>query len=116
MRGVCLNSWQTDGCEWSIGYLWRWMNWLGRLDVVALALMLAYIVIIVSRGSYRYHLARRKKSRFRRQRHYGVPKRWVGGGDHGRCTERQKSCRRNGGRRPNRFCVRTAAIHHCGSD
>jgi hypothetical protein len=40
------------------------MNWLGRLDVVVLALMLAYIVIVVSRGSYRYHLARRQNRAF----------------------------------------------------
>ena len=64
MPGVCLNSWQTYERDWSIGYLWRWTNWLGRLDVVVLALMLAYIVIIVSRGSYRYHLARRKNRAF----------------------------------------------------
>ena len=64
MPGVWLNSWQTDGCEWSIGYLWRWMNWLERLDVVVLALMLAYVVIVVSRASYSYHLARRKNRTF----------------------------------------------------
>jgi biopolymer transport protein ExbB/TolQ len=57
MPGACLNSWQAYGCEWTVGYLWRWMNWITRLDVYALALMLAYIVIIVSRGSYRHHIA-----------------------------------------------------------
>jgi len=42
----------------------RWMNWLGRLDVVVLALMLAYVIIVVSRGSYRYHLARQQNRAF----------------------------------------------------
>jgi len=64
MQGVCLNSWQAYGCEWSIGYLWGSMDWLVRLDVVALALMLVYIVIVLSVGSYRYHLARRQSRAF----------------------------------------------------
>ena len=59
MRGVCLNSWQPDGCEWTVGYLWRWMNWVVRLDVIVLALMLAHIVVVVARVSYSYRLARR---------------------------------------------------------
>jgi biopolymer transport protein ExbB len=35
------------------------MNWIQRLDVIVLALMLAYIVAVAIRGSYRYRLARR---------------------------------------------------------
>jgi hypothetical protein len=51
--------WQAGGGELSIRYLWRGMNWIARLDVIVLALMLAYIVTVVIRVSYRYHLARR---------------------------------------------------------
>jgi biopolymer transport protein ExbD len=58
MHGVCLNSWQTYGCEWSVGYLWRWMNWIVRLDVIVLALTLVCVVVVVTRIFYRYHLGR----------------------------------------------------------
>jgi hypothetical protein len=51
--------WQAGGCELSVRYVWRGMNWIVRLDVILLALMLAYIVAVVIRVSYRYHLARR---------------------------------------------------------
>ncbi len=61
MTGVCLNSWRPYGCEWSVGYLWRWMNWIVRLDVVVLALMLAYVVVVVARVFCRYYLARRAR-------------------------------------------------------
>lgn len=64
MPGDCPNWWQTYGCEWSLGYLWHRMSWLTHLDVFVLALMLAYVVIVVSRGSYRYHLARRQYHTF----------------------------------------------------
>jgi hypothetical protein len=56
--GLCLNSWQTDGCEWIVGYLWRSSNWFERLDSVALGLMLAYTVFVCSRFSFRYYIAR----------------------------------------------------------
>jgi biopolymer transport protein ExbD len=59
MNGVCLNSWRPYGCEWSVGYLWRWMNWIVRLDVIVLALMLVYVVVVVTRVFCRYNLARR---------------------------------------------------------
>src|ERR1700730_11924848 len=59
MHGVCLNSWQPYQCAWSVGYLWRWMNWVVRLDVIVLALMLAGVVAVVTRISYRYLVARR---------------------------------------------------------
>jgi biopolymer transport protein ExbD len=55
MPGACLNPY---GCEWSIGYLWRWMNWIGRVDVFVLALLLVYIVVVVARVSCRYRSAR----------------------------------------------------------
>jgi hypothetical protein len=42
MPGACLNSWQTDECEWSIGHGWRSSDWIKRGIFVALALMLAY--------------------------------------------------------------------------
>jgi biopolymer transport protein ExbD len=61
MYGVCLNSWQPYGCEWSVRYLWRWMNWVVRLDVIVLALTLAYVVVVVTRVFCRYHLARRAR-------------------------------------------------------
>ena len=61
MHGACLNSWQTYGCEWSVGYLWRWMNWITRLDVIVLTLMLAYVVVVVIHVSCRYHIARRER-------------------------------------------------------
>jgi len=59
MHGVCLNSWHPYECDWSVGHLWHWMNWVVRLDVIVLALMLAGVVVVVARISYRYYLARR---------------------------------------------------------
>ncbi len=59
MPGACLNSWRIDGCEWTVRYLWRWMDWITRLDVIVLALLLGYVVVVVFYGSRRYHLARR---------------------------------------------------------
>jgi biopolymer transport protein ExbD len=57
MRRVCLNSWQPDGCEWSVGYVWRRMNWIVHLDVILLALMLVCVGVVAARIFYRYHLA-----------------------------------------------------------
>ena len=57
MLGLCLNSWQTGGCDWSIGYLWRSSNWFELLVFVALGLMLAYTVFVLSRFFRRYYLA-----------------------------------------------------------
>ena len=47
------------GHEWSLRYLWHWMNWLQRVEVIVLALMLAHVVVVVIHVSYRYRLARR---------------------------------------------------------
>ena len=58
MPGACLNPY---GCEWGIGYLWRWMNWIGRGDVYVLALLLAYSVAVFLRASWRYCVARRAR-------------------------------------------------------
>ncbi len=55
MPQACLNPY---GCEWSIGYVWRSMDWLRRLDVVVLVVMLAYILAVVTRVFYRCSLAR----------------------------------------------------------
>ncbi len=58
MPVVCPNYWQSYGCEWSITYLWRWMNWTARADVLVLALLLVYSFVVVLRVSYDYHLHR----------------------------------------------------------
>src|SRR5216684_1203187 len=54
MRGVCANPWQTYDCEWGFRYLWRWIDWVGRADIIALVLMLACVLFIVSFGCERY--------------------------------------------------------------
>lgn len=59
MLGVCLISWQAYRSEWSAGYLWRQLDWISRLDVFVLGLILVYVVIIVIRGSSRSHHALR---------------------------------------------------------
>lgn len=58
MTEACLNAWRPYECEWSVGYLWHWMNWVVRLDVIVLALMLTGVVVVVTRISYRYLVAR----------------------------------------------------------
>ena len=58
MPGVCPNEWQTYGCEWIPGYLWRWTNLLERLALLGLGLMLGHIVVVTIRVSYRYYSAR----------------------------------------------------------
>ncbi len=45
--------------EWSISYFWYWLNWIARLDVFVLALMLTYVIAVFSRAFYRYHFAPR---------------------------------------------------------
>jgi len=58
MPETCLNPY---GCEWSVGYLWRWMNWLGQLDVIALALLLMYTLTTVIHAAYHFRVARRAR-------------------------------------------------------
>jgi len=56
------------GCEWTLAYLWRWMNWLARLDVIILGLLLAYTLFAVIRVSYRLHVARHSEGTDRSSR------------------------------------------------
>jgi biopolymer transport protein ExbB len=58
MLGVCPNAWQAYGCEWIVGYLWRWTNLLERLALIGLALMFLHTLIVTIRVSYRYYSAR----------------------------------------------------------
>jgi len=58
MPRVCSNSWQADGCEWSIGYLWRSSDYFERFVFVALALMFGYTLFVSVRFSRRYYIAR----------------------------------------------------------
>src|SRR5215831_9721805 len=64
MPGACLNSWHTDACEWSIGYVWRSSDWIERGLFIALALMLCYTVFVCIGVSRRYDLARRESRAF----------------------------------------------------
>lgn len=61
MSGACSNSWPPYGCEWSIGYLWHSMSLLRRLDLILLALMLAYVVVVFVRVSYSFRIARQTR-------------------------------------------------------
>jgi biopolymer transport protein ExbD len=61
MPQACPNYWQIYGCEWGIRYLWHWTNPYARLDLVVLALLLAYIFAIAIRVSRRYYLGRRAR-------------------------------------------------------
>lgn len=64
MPGACLNSFQTDACEWSIPYVWHSSDWVERGFFIALALMLAHIGFVLIRFSRRYYLARRESRAF----------------------------------------------------
>jgi hypothetical protein len=64
MRGACLNSFQTEACEWSVPYLWHSSDWVGRIFFIALALMLAQIIFVLMRFSWRYHLVHRESRAF----------------------------------------------------
>jgi biopolymer transport protein ExbD len=59
MPGACTNYWQEYGCEWNVQYLWHWTNRFARLDMLALALLLAYIFAVAIHASRRYYLSRR---------------------------------------------------------
>jgi biopolymer transport protein ExbD len=65
MPGNCPNLY---GCEWTLAYLWRWMNWLARLDVIILAALLAYTLFLVIRVSYRIHVVQRSQETDRTHR------------------------------------------------
>jgi len=64
MLDVCFNSWQPDGCEWSIANQWRSMGWLGRSDIALLALMLVNTAVIVGHRLRRYGKASRQSRAF----------------------------------------------------
>lgn len=64
MPGACLNSWQTDACEWSIAYVWRSSDWIERGLFIALALMLFCTLFVVGRFSRCYYVARREARAF----------------------------------------------------
>ena len=55
MGGACVNPY---GCEWSIGYFWRLMTWIGHLDVIVLTLLLVYTVVVVMRVCFRCPVGR----------------------------------------------------------
>lgn len=57
MPGDCVNPYV---CEWGIGYLWRWMNWISRADVYVLALLFVYSAVSFLRVSRHYCLVRRR--------------------------------------------------------
>lgn len=57
--GVSLNFPQIYEGEWGVSYFWYWLNWIARLDVLVLALMLTYVIVLFSRALYRYHFAPR---------------------------------------------------------
>jgi biopolymer transport protein ExbB/TolQ len=64
MLDACLNSWQANGCGWGIGYLWRSMGWLSRVDVGLLALMLGNTIVIICHRFYGHSAARRQSCTF----------------------------------------------------
>ena len=54
----------TYGYEWSIGYVWRWSDWVGRSIFIGLVVMFGYTAFVVVRFSRRYYLARRESCAF----------------------------------------------------
>jgi biopolymer transport protein ExbD len=57
---VCNNPWQSYDCEWGVRYLWRWIDWLGRADIILLGLMLVYVVVISTYFWFRTHSSQRR--------------------------------------------------------
>lgn len=64
MLDACLNSWQANGYGWGMGYLWRSMRWLSRVDVGLLALMLVNTLVIICQRVYGHSAARRQSCTF----------------------------------------------------
>jgi hypothetical protein len=62
MLGLCPNPWYFGGCESTIEYLWRWTGSWERGVLYALALMLAYVAVVVVLAFYRYYSARRAET------------------------------------------------------
>lgn len=59
MSGVSLILPQIYEGEWGVSYFWHWLNWIARLDVFVLALMLTYVIAVFSGAFYSYHFAPR---------------------------------------------------------
>jgi biopolymer transport protein ExbD len=57
---VCNNPWQSYDCEWGVRYLWRWIDWLGRADIILLGLMLVYVVAIFTCFCFGRHSSQRR--------------------------------------------------------
>ena len=49
--------------EWGVCYFWFCMNWIARLDILLLALMLICVIVIFGRALYLYPFARRQEHR-----------------------------------------------------
>lgn len=60
MPGTCSNSWQVCECGLTIGYLWRSSDLFERLVFASLALLLAYIVLVLGRFYVPYASFRRE--------------------------------------------------------
>ena len=60
MLVLCVTSWQAYEREWNALYLWDYLDFISRLDVFVLAVILVYIAIVFSRDSYRYREACRE--------------------------------------------------------
>lgn len=52
MLGVCVTSWHPYGQNWSVGYLWSFLDWISRLDILVLAATFAYLVTVTGRDSF----------------------------------------------------------------
>ncbi len=68
MNEVCLYPWDPYSCEWSAEYLWRYMDWIVRLDIMLLGFLLFYVIVIAALGCYRYLRIRYQLRLFLRDR------------------------------------------------
>jgi hypothetical protein len=57
MLEVALTPWQTYKPDWNVGFLWSRLDWILRLDVLVLAILLVYVIIVASRSAYHYRQA-----------------------------------------------------------
>jgi biopolymer transport protein ExbB/TolQ len=60
MGKVCFLLSDPSQCAWNLAYLWRFTNWLTRMDVFVLGFLLAYVLVLLGVVSYRYNTARRQ--------------------------------------------------------
>lgn len=61
---MSVDCYNPYGCEWSIGQLLQLMDWVVRLDLTVLGLMLAYTLVVVGRNSFRFRSARDRCRKF----------------------------------------------------